>query len=170
MQFERSAESAIQVMKEQGNFGTDAELADYLDVSKVTIASWRKRNSIPLDKLILFTQKALVPIENLIFDGKGGVKFNQKSDNYWAIAVAMHFYKNAADHFLHGDKDQTLFWWGKVFPALISYYEQEISVVSEKENLELEVAAIKIMRVIETLKPDEMVNIVESRRKETDDL
>ncbi|MEX1035445.1 MAG: helix-turn-helix domain-containing protein [Sneathiella sp.] len=150
-------------MRKQGNFNSDAELAEFLKVSKVTIASWRKRNSIPLDKLIYFSQKTMTSIESLIFETGGGIAFVQNPNNYWAIAVAVHFYRTAADHFLYGDAKQTSIWWGKVFPSLVTYYEHEIFAVAAKEDLELEDAAIEVMKIVETLDPAEMTDILKNR-------
>ena len=107
MQSIRDAKAIVAVMKERGGFETDAELAEFLGVSKVTIASWRKRNSVPIDKCIVFSQKKMISLDRLIFGDETDLNLGESIVNAWAIGVAIHFYEVAHGNFLYGDKWRT---------------------------------------------------------------
>lgn len=163
MQSPRDAKAIIGVMKKRGDFNTDAELADFLGVSKVTIASWRKRNSVPVEKCILFSQKKMISLDSMIFEGSGDIIINVSHDNVWAVGVSIHFYQAASGSFLYGDKWRTSLWWGKTFPMLVKYYEAEVFSLSSKNGISLEDAAIQIMKVVDGLEPGDMIALLEDR-------
>lgn len=164
MRTTQGAGEVIQTMKALGKLKTDSGLADFLGVSKVTIASWRKRGSVPIDKCLFFAQKTMTDIETILF-GCAGYANKIRSDNMFAIGVALHFINRARECFLYGDEWQTSLWWGRKFPYLISYYETTVFAVSENDGLSFDDAAINVMKAIDVLEPADMIELLE---KQTD--
>ncbi len=60
-----TADQVIDRLKEAAEFKTDAELAAALDVSKSTIANWRKRNSVRWDRLLPIARDKGIPVDYL---------------------------------------------------------------------------------------------------------
>lgn len=164
MQSKRSADAIIEKMKEIGRFKTDSALAEFIGVSKVTIASWRKRESVPVDSCLVFSQKTMSDIQSILFDDTGYSHTSYRTDAF-AFGTAIHFINRAKEYFLYGDKWQTSLWWGRAFTFLKSYYESEVCSVSESEGISCEDAAIVVMKAIDTLEPADMIELLENRAR-----
>lgn len=164
MRTKRGADAIIEKMKEIGDIKTDSGLADFIGVSKVTVASWRKRGSVPVDKCLLFSQKTLSDVQSIIFNDVGN-RHNSQRDDVWAIGTAIHFVNRAQEFFLYGDKWQTSLWWGRAFPFLKLYYEAEVFAIAESEDIDVDDAAILVMKAIDTLEPGDMIELLEKRTK-----
>ncbi len=164
MRTRRGAEGVIERMKVLGDLKTDTALADFIGVSKVTVASWRKRGSVPIDKCLVFSQKTLTDIQSIVFDDAGNIHSLYR-DDVWAIGVAIHFITRAQECFLYGDKWQTSLWWGRAFPFLKLYYEAEVFAVAESEDSDIDDAAIVVMKAIDVLEPGDMIELLEKRTK-----
>lgn len=165
MHEKRTAKSSIIKMRDIGKFRSDTDLGEFLGVSKITVASWRKRNSIPLEKLILFAQKTMTSLDVLVFEEGANLNFAQENSDSTAFSVAIYFYKKASENFLFGDVWQTSLWWGRVFNSLVNYYSYEIFSVAEKEDMHFEEAAIEIMKVIDDLDPKDMTKLLKEKIK-----
>jgi Bacteriophage CI repressor helix-turn-helix domain len=57
------------IIKYKG-FKTDAKLSDYWDITPTTVTNWRKRNSIPFERIITFCEAEGISLD-YIFTGKG---------------------------------------------------------------------------------------------------
>lgn len=64
-----SSEIIDRVLKYK-NFKTDAKLADYWNITPTTVTNWRKRNSIPFERIITFCEDEGISLD-YIFTGKG---------------------------------------------------------------------------------------------------
>ena len=148
-------------MKEISKVTTDQQLSDLLGVSKVTIASWRKRGSVPLEKVLLFSQKSMVSIDNVLF-GSGGIKTHDV-DNEWSYGLAVYLYHKASGNFLYGDGWNTCLWWGRIFPHLVQHYEYEVTQTSHIEGVSIDEATEKMRDAIDDLAPSDIIKLIERR-------
>ena len=60
-------------------FKTDLKLAEYWNVTPTTVTNWRKRNSIPFEKIITFCKNEGISLD-YIFTGKGEMKRKPKQE------------------------------------------------------------------------------------------
>lgn len=77
-------EDILSRIKQIENVTTFKDVADILNVSEVNISQWRKRNSIPYDKLIKYCKKNDVSFDWLI-TGRGPIYILKVSPKQYAI-------------------------------------------------------------------------------------
>lgn len=152
------ASDIIDRMKEVTNTSTDAELASAISVNKTTVASWRKRNQVPLDHILLASQKYLTSIEYVVYgDSAGRGTLTHGVDNDHAYGIVMYFYERCREHILYGDKYNTCLWWGRIFPRAVQYYENEIHSLSVTKEISTEEAMEMVRAAIDALEPGDFI-------------
>lgn len=157
-----TAAASIARMKIEFGVKTDKQLADILGVSHVTISAWRKRDSVPIDRLIYAAGKLLKNVEIFIYEYGSNTKISGQTDNEEAYAVALTFFEEARRYGSLLDDWSESFRWGRVFPKLVEYYETEISTISYAEDAEWKDSAKKIISAIKDMDWKEMQAIVRS--------
>lgn len=73
-------------------FKTDVKLAQYWDVSATTVTNWRKRNSIPFEKIITFCKNNGVRLD-YIFTGEGKVTRGSEPEKKIQVTEESPLYK-----------------------------------------------------------------------------
>lgn len=114
----------IATMKRLSGRKTDAELADFLDLSKVTIATWRKRDQVPMTQVVQFARRANLSVDSVLFphpqQGSGSV------DDEMVIGLALYVYDKVSGAILFGHAWKKSLTWGRLWPHLIRYVSESV--------------------------------------------
>lgn len=153
-----AASEIIDRMKEVTGTKTDLELGKAIGVSKTTVASWRKRNSVPLDQCLLASQKFFSSLDYVVYGESAGRGIATHSVcNEHAYGIALYFYEKCREQFMIGDKYNTCLWWGLIFPRAIQYYENEIHGLSIAKDVSTGEAMEMVRDAIDALKPADFI-------------
>ena len=133
------------------DLSSDSELAHYLGVAPQTIATWKKRNKIPYEKVIEVSLETSKPVDYFLFGGKpteldwGKMKFLKSFvKDTTEINLFFHIYKKLdeefflAEQFSAGQEQEVLSQvWGtyhamrKQVPDLLQYTPDDLTEMAD---------------------------------------
>lgn len=165
---EHDADVVIANMKTIAGLKTDIQLANILGVSKVTVAAWRRRKAVPIEKILKFCNIKMVSFNSVVNGDSGyGLSGAAHEITRYSTALSLYFYERVRENILYIDRWNTSFWWSSKIPMLIQYYENQIvDMTFSKQNEEADFsstdsAAQKIRETIDNLGPTELVEVIE---------